>query len=128
VDSAEKITTLSLGYELFNDRKLDQLLALMAVDVQWPDAGAGELLVGRPAIRQYWEAMFAVANPRVLPREYVNVGDDVLAVIEQRISDFGGAPIAEPLVVFQRYSFRAGLISRMVFHPTRESALEADGP
>jgi len=125
VDSAEKVTTLALGYELFNDRRLDQLLALMVDDVQWPDVAAGAVLVGRSAIRQYWEAMFAVSNPRVLPREYVPVGDDVLAVIEQRISDFGGAPIAEPVVVYHRYSFRAGLISRMAFHSNRESATEA---
>jgi hypothetical protein len=128
VDSAEKVTTLGLAYELFNDRRFDQLLALMVEDVQWPDVAAGAVLVGRPAIRRYWETMFAVSNPRVLPREYVSVGSDVFAVVEQRISDLGGAPIAEPVVVYHRYSFRAGLITCMAFHQTRESAAESDAP
>jgi len=96
----------------------------MVEDVEWPDVAAGTVLVGRAAIRRYWEAMFAVTNPRVLPREYIKVEDDVLVVVEQRISDLGGTPMAEPVVVFHRYSFRSGLISRMAFHQTRESAAE----
>jgi ketosteroid isomerase-like protein len=108
---------------LFNERRIDQLLALMVDDVRWPDVANGLELKGKPAIRRYWEAQFALTQPQVMPREFVEVGDDVVVAIDQRIFDLDGTLVMGPMVVFHRYSFRAALVSRMVVHQRREDAL-----
>jgi SnoaL-like domain len=122
VDSAEKVASLERAYRLFNERRIDDLLAMMVDDVSWPDVAHGIVLEGKPAIRQYWEAQFAVAAPQVVPREFVEVGDDLVAVIDQRIFDLSGHLLMEPAVVFHRYSFDTGLISRMTVYGRREEA------
>ena len=58
-------------------------------------------------------------QPQVVSREFVEVDDDVVAVIDQRIFDLDGGPV----VVFHRYSFRAGFVSRMTVSQRREDAL-----
>jgi hypothetical protein len=125
VDSAEKVASLERAYRLFNDRRIDDLLAMMIDDVRWPDVAHGIVLKGKAAIRQYWEAQFAVAAPQVVPIEFVEVDDDLVAVIDQRIFDLLGNLLVEPAVVFHRYSFTTGLISRMTVFGRREEAMTA---
>ncbi len=62
VDDVEKVSTLERAYELFNERRIDQLLAMMVDDVQWPDVANGAVLEGPSAIRQYWGAQFATVR------------------------------------------------------------------
>jgi hypothetical protein len=123
VVSAERSSILERAYVYFNERGIDQLLAMMVDDVRWPDVANGVELKGKPAIRRYWEAQFALAQPRVVPRDFVEVGDDVVAVIDQRIFDLDGTLVMGPVVVFHRYSFRAALVRRMTVHQRREDAL-----
>ena len=125
MDSAEKVASLERAYRLFNDRRIDDLLAMMIDDVRWPDVAHGIVLEGKAAIRQYWEAQFAVAAPQVVPIEFVEVDDDLVAVIDQRIFDLLGNLLVEPAVVFHRYSFTTGLISRMTVFGRREEAMTA---
>jgi hypothetical protein len=125
VDSAEKVAALERAYRLFNDRRIDDLLAMMIDDVRWPDVAHGIVLEGKAAIRQYWEAQFAVAAPQVVPTEFVEVDDDLVAVIDQRIFDLLGNLLVEPAIVFHRYSFTTCLISRMTVFGRREEAMTA---
>ena len=62
-------------------------------------------------------------QPQVVSREFVEVDDDVVAVIDQRIFDLDGILVRGPVVVFHRYSFRAGFVSRMTVSQRREDAL-----
>jgi hypothetical protein len=123
VVSDERSSTLERAYVLFNERNIDPLLDMMVDDVRWPDVANGVELKGKPAIRRYWEDQFAVAQPQVLPTEFVEVGDDVIAVVDQRIFDLDGLLVVGPVVVFHRYSFRAALVSRMTVHRRGEDAL-----
>jgi hypothetical protein len=123
VNRAEKVALLERAYLLFNERQVDRLLATTADDVRWPDVASGTVLSGKAAIRQYWDAQFAVAAPHVHPTGFVAVDDDVIAVVDQRVFDLSGAPLTEPAVVFHRYSFSGGLISRMTVHGSREDAM-----
>src|SRR5580693_3569956 len=66
----DRVTLLRRAYRLFNDRRIDELLALMTDDVAWPDVANGRVLRGKEAVRSYWEAQFAVANPQVDPIEF----------------------------------------------------------
>ena len=68
VDSAEKVASLERAYRLFNECRIDQLLAMMVDDVRWPDVGNGVVLDSKPAIRQYWDAQFTVSDPLVVPK------------------------------------------------------------
>jgi hypothetical protein len=125
VDSAEKVASLERAYRLFNERRIDDLLAMMIGNVRWPDVAHGIVLEGKAAIRQYWEAQFAVAAPHVVPTEFTEVDDDLVAVIDQQIFDLNGDLLVEPAVVFHRYAFDTGLISRMTVFVTREDAMTA---
>ena len=113
VDANERIELLRRAYRLFNDRQIEPLLAMMSEDVEWPDVARGTVLHGKDAIRRYWEAQFASADPRVSPTRFIEAGDELIAVIDQRVFDLGGNALAPPTVVFHRYSFAGDRIRRM---------------
>jgi hypothetical protein len=123
MDSAEKVASLERAYRLFNEGKIDDLLAMMIDDVRWPDVAHGIVLEGKAAIRQYWEAQFAVAAPHVVPTGFLEVDDDLVAIIDQRIFDLFGNLLLEPGVIYHRYSFNGGLISQMTVFEGREKAV-----
>ncbi len=116
------ITFLERAYRHFNERRIDELMAMMADDVQWPDVANGTVLEGKAAISRYWEAQFAVADPIVTPTDFFPVGGELVAVINQRILDLKGELLAPPSTVFHRYTFRHDLVSRMVVFVDREAA------
>ena len=121
-DNAEKVASLERAHRLFNERRIDQLLAMMVDDVRWPDVGNGVVLDSKPAIRQYWDAQFTVSDPLVVPKGFLEIGDDVIAMVDQRVFDRSGNLMTDPGVVFHRYSFKGVLISRMSVHRSREDA------
>jgi hypothetical protein len=47
VDGAERIIFLERAYCRFNERRIDDLLAMMTDDVQWPDVANGTVLEGK---------------------------------------------------------------------------------
>src|ERR1051326_8660890 len=94
VVAAKQEAVLRQAYRLFNDRQIDDLLALMTDDVEWPDVANGAVLHGKDEIRPYWEGQFAVADPRVVPIEFMPAGDDVVVVVDQRVLDLQGQSLA----------------------------------
>jgi len=124
VDIGGRRALLERAYELFNAGEVEALLAMMTDDVEWPDVANGLVLRDKRAIRSYWEGQFAVANPQVRPTDFLPVEDDLVAVIDQRLLDLGGQPIAPPAVVFHRYSFEDQLVRRMVYFSDRREAVE----
>ncbi len=109
----ECAAVLRSAYRLFNHRRIDGLLALLTDDVEWPDVAGGTVLRGKDAVRSYWEAQFVVVNSQVNPIEFRQVGEDLIAVVDQRVLDRQGRLLADA-VVFHRYTFTGGLVSRMV--------------
>ena len=122
VDSAEKVASLERAYRLFNECRIDQLLAMMIDDVRWPDVGNGVVLDSKPAIRQYWDAQFTVSDPLVVPKGFLEIGEDMIAMVDRRVFDWSGNLMTDPVVVFHRYSFRGVLMSRMSVHRSSEDA------
>jgi hypothetical protein len=120
----ERIALLERAYRLFNDRRIDALLGLMTDDVEWPDVAKGTVLRGREAIRPYWEGQFAVVDPQVYPTEFKPIGDELVAVVDQRVLDRQGALLVAA-VVYHRYTFTLGRIHRMV---VSNDAAEAFAP
>jgi hypothetical protein len=122
VPSAKRIRFLELAYHRFNERRIDDLLAMMTEDVQWPDVANGTVLEGKTAIIPYWEAQFAIADPTVIPIDFFPVGSELVAVVKQHILDHQGGVVAPPSTVFHRYTFKGDLVSRMVVFADREAA------
>jgi ketosteroid isomerase-like protein len=123
MDTSERVEFLERAYHLFNSRRIDDLLAMMSADVEWPDVPRGAVLRGKDAIRRYWEGQFATADPRVAPTRFIEAGDDLVAVVEQRVLDRQGNVLVPPTVVFHRYSFTDDLVSQMVVFTNAEEAV-----
>jgi ketosteroid isomerase-like protein len=122
MDLTKRIEFLNRAYQLFNERDIDGLFAMMTDDIQWPDVATGTVLHGKHAIRPYWEGQFAVADPRVNPRDFTHAGEDIVGIIDQQIFDLQGRPLTPPAVVYHRYTFEGDLVSRMVVFEDREKA------
>ena len=123
MDAAEKVSLLQLAYRRFNTRDVDGLLAMMTADVEWPDVANAAVLHGPEAVRPYWLAQFAAADPRVEPTDFLAAGDDVVAVVRQQVFGLDGEPLTEPATVYHRYSFRDDLVCRMVVFDERAAAV-----
>ncbi|HEX4245162.1 MAG TPA: nuclear transport factor 2 family protein [Acidimicrobiales bacterium] len=126
MDTDQRIARLERAYRLFNDRQVEDLLALMTDDVRWPDVANGTVLHDKGAIRQYWAGQFSTSNPQVTPVEFIDAGDDLVAVVDQRILDLDGSVLFPPAVVFHRYAFAGDLIRHMAAFASRDAALNGD--
>lgn len=123
MDAAAKVGLLHDAYRAFNQRRVDDLLALMVEDVAWPDVARGAVLRSHEEVRAYWAAQFEAASPIVEPTDFVAAGEDVVAVVRQQVFDHDGDPLTEAVTVFHRYSFRGDQVAAMTVHPDRASAL-----
>jgi RimJ/RimL family protein N-acetyltransferase len=100
-------------YRLFNAREVDRLLSLMREDVRWPNAIEGVELLGRAAVRAYWEGQFAQFDPRVEPLAVTELPDGRLEVrVHQVVNDLNGDLIGQGEVLHV-YEFDGELIARM---------------
>jgi ketosteroid isomerase-like protein len=104
------------AYRCFNGRDVDRLLSMMTDDVEWPDVPNQTVLRSKEQIREYWLGQFAVTDPQAVPTDFEpGAGDDeIVAVVEQEVRDLGGQVLVERREVRHRYSFRDGLVRRMV--------------
>ncbi len=123
MDANARIALLRDAYRHFNAREVNELLAMMTDDVEWPDVAGGTVLHGRQQVRAYWDAQFAVADPQVEPIDFTVVGGDVAAEVDQRVLDLDGTTLVEPATVWHRYSFAGDLVCAMVVHTDAGEAL-----
>jgi hypothetical protein len=123
VDGTERVARLARAYRLFNDRAINELLSLLTEDVEWPDVAHGAVLHGKDAIGGYWEWQFATVDPEVEPTAFIPAGDDLVAVVDQRVRDLHGDLLVPPAVVFHRYTFDGDLVRRMVVFTDRDEAV-----
>lgn len=79
--------TLRRAHRAFNAREIDIATELMHPEVDWPNAWEGGRVVGRAAVRDYWDRQFEVISGELEPQEFTEVR--------------------------HRYRFENGLIARM---------------
>jgi organic hydroperoxide reductase OsmC/OhrA len=122
--SVEHERLLHAAYAAFDARDVDAALATMHPDVDWPNVIDGGRLLGRDAVRAYWNGQFASADPRVEPIGFRAHGEDRIAVdVHQVVRDRDGTLLSEGRVV-HTYTLRDGLIERMeIGEPEQDTQL-----
>ena len=110
VDRAERIREL---YQGFDDRDLDAVIAAMAPDVDWPNGWHGGRLVGREAVRTYWERQWLDLRPTITVRR-VDLRPDgtVTARVRLVMRDPAGAVLSRSDVV-HTYTVSGDLVQKM---------------
>ena len=109
----DRIALVRSAYERYNNRDLDGALELLDPHVSWPDVVNGTVMVGRPAVRRYWNGHFLRVSPTVVPEDLYEVGDAVIAIVRQQVRDLDGNPIGASSVAAHKLTFRGELIIRM---------------
>ena len=99
-------------YAYFNARDIDAVLALMAPDVDWPNAWEGGRLHGKDAVRDYWTRQFAAIDGKVEPTRIDVDGDTVTVTVHQTVRSKDGE-LLDDREVTHTYAFRDGRIARM---------------
>jgi ketosteroid isomerase-like protein len=100
-------------YDAFNRRDIEEAIAAMQPDVDWPNAWEGGRVVGHDAVRAYWTRQFEAIDPSVDPTGF-SVGDDgcISIAVHQVVRGLDGA-VLDDRTVTHVYAFRDGLIERM---------------
>ena len=113
VTGAERVARVRAAYGYFNARQFENALALFDPAVEWPDVVHDAVIVGREAVRWYWDAQFALATPTATARHVFDIEGGVLAVVDHQSYHHDGRPLGPPSVMLQHFEFRGPLISRM---------------
>jgi ketosteroid isomerase-like protein len=99
-------------YASFNARDIEAVIALMAPDVDWPNAWEGGRLHGQDAVRDYWTRQFAAIDGRVEPTAIEIEGDTVTVTVHQTVHSKQGE-LLDDREVTHTYTFRDDRIARM---------------
>jgi hypothetical protein len=104
---------LTATYAAFNARDIDQVLAQMTDDVDWPNAWEGGRVVGHDAVRAYWTRQWAEIDPEVQPQSLRELPDGRIAVtVHQIVRALDGSVLSDGIVL-HRYTFRGEQVARM---------------
>lgn len=100
-------------YAAFNARAIDEVLANMHPDVDWPNGWEGGRVTGHDAVRAYWTRQWNELNPRVEPlRCDTDETGQIVVEVHQVIKDLSGSILADGIVQHV-YELEDGLIRRM---------------
>ena len=112
---------LDATYAAFNARDVDQVLAQMTDDVDWPNAWEGGRVVGHDAVRDYWTRQWAEIDPEVRPQAFRRLPDGSIEVtVHQIVRALDGSMLSDG-VVLHTYAFRGEQVARMEVSEPSES-------
>ncbi|MDH7460244.1 nuclear transport factor 2 family protein [Chitinophagaceae bacterium 26-R-25] len=84
-------------YQLFNDRKIEEIIVHMDEDVKWANGMKGDFVYGPEGVREYWTRQFEVISSNVKPLT-IEVESGVVKVhVHQVVHDMNGALLADQL-------------------------------
>ncbi|HEX8314422.1 MAG TPA: nuclear transport factor 2 family protein [Flavisolibacter sp.] len=117
-----KESLLHKAYELFNERNIDELLALMTGNVSWPNGWEGGFVHGHQEVRNYWTRQWKEIDPVVIPESFTALDEDrVEVLVQQTVKDMEGKLLFEG-VVKHLYTFTGDKISSMQIQPEQNAA------
>jgi ketosteroid isomerase-like protein len=111
---AEAEQVLRSAYNAFNARDIDAAVELMDPEVDWSNAWEGGRVVGRAAVRDYWNRQFAAISSKVEPEDFTEEADGSITVdVHQVVRDAGTGELISDSRVRHRYRLEDGLVIRM---------------
>ena len=105
--------TLRRLYAAFNARDVEQVLASLHPEVDWPDMLEGKRLHGRDAVRDYWRRQFETIDSHVRPVGFEEDGDEITVRVQQRVRDAGTGAVLDEREVRHVHRFEGDLVARM---------------
>ncbi len=113
---ADTNALIAKAYSAFNRRNIDDALALMSENVDWPKASEGGRVIGKEEIRAYWTRQWAEFDPHVEPIEVTDREAGRTDVkVHQLVKDLKGDVLSDQLVLHV-FNIANGLIQRMDVH------------
>jgi hypothetical protein len=111
---SERESHLRELYVAFNARRIEDVIAALDPDVDWPNAMEGTREHGHQAVREYWTRQFQVIQSRVDPEGFeVDDTGRVVVRVHQVVHDPEGNLMADDRVR-HAYTFgEDGLVTRM---------------
>ena len=86
----------------------------MHPDVDWPNAWEGGRVIGRAAVRDYWNRQFAAISSKVEPEDFTNEPNGAITVdVHQVVHDARTGELISDSHVRHRYWLEGGLVVRM---------------
>jgi hypothetical protein len=117
----EEEPLLRRAYAAFNARDIDDALALMHEDVDWPNGMEGGREHGHEAVRAYWARQFGVIDSHVEPVGFeVDDAGRIVVDVHQVVRDLEGTVLTEGRVRHV-YTLRDGLVHRMDIQEAEEA-------
>jgi len=105
---------LRSAYRAFNARDVEAAIELMDPEVDWPNAWEGGRVVGREAVRDYWNRQFAAISSRVEPEGFTEEAYGSVTVdVHQVVHDASTGELISDSRVRHRYRLQDGLVVRM---------------
>jgi ketosteroid isomerase-like protein len=112
---------LRSAYHAFNARDVEGAIKLMHPEVDWPNAWEGGRVVGRTAVRDYWNRQFAAISSKVEPEGFTEQADGSITVdVHQVVQDARTGALISDSHVRHRYRLADGLVVRMDLLETLE--------
>ncbi len=101
-------------YRAFNARDIDAAIESMHPEVDWPNAWEGGRVIGRDAVRDYWERQFEAISSQVEPDAFLEEADGSFTVsVSQVVHDATSGELISESGVGHRYRIEDGQIVRM---------------
>jgi ketosteroid isomerase-like protein len=112
MSEAEQV--LRSAYRAFNARDIESAIELMHPEVDWPNAWEGGRVVGRAAVRDYWNRQFAAISSKVEPEGFTEEADGSVTVdVHQVVHDASTGELVSDARVRHRYWLEDGRVVRM---------------
>lgn len=100
-------------YEAFNTRDVDVCLAAMTPDVDWANGWEGGRVVGRDAVRDYWQRQWAAIDSTAEPTAVSERPDGTTEVAVHLVGRDGAGQVLFDEHGLHVYEFEGALVRRM---------------
>ena len=100
-------------YEAFNVRDVDTCLEAMTPDVDWANGWEGGRVVGRDAVRDYWQRQWAEIDSTAAPTAISERPDGTIEVAVHLVACDKAGKLLSDAEGVHVYEFRGDLVERM---------------
>jgi ketosteroid isomerase-like protein len=100
-------------YEAFNTRDVETCLAAMTPDVDWANGWEGGRVVGRDAVRDYWQRQWAAIDSTAEPTALTERPDGTVEVAVHLVARDKAGRVLNDAQGRHLYEFRGDLVQRM---------------